>query len=568
MTTEVRRANSRRMSARGETQTPAESAFDGSRIGELLAQAPAAIGLLTGPDHRWTYINNEYVRLTGRLSPAEFIGKTLLESLPELETQVFVKLLDEVYRTGQPYVGREMKALLNRSSVGLSDESYWDFIYQPVRNRSGATEGILVHAVDVTDKVLTRRGIETSERKFRDLAETATIALHWVGPDGTILWANQAELDLLGYSTEEYIGHNISEFHVDASVLENILDLLRSGEKLREHQARLRAKDGSIRYVIIDSSVLFENGRFIHTRCFTRNLTEQRIIENALRQSEQQLRVITEATPVMIWLAGTDKLCYYFNRSWLDFVGRALQEEIGNGWAENVHPDDFERCVEIYVSNFEARQPFEMEYRLRHHSGEYRWILDHGVPRYTPDGAFEGYVGGCLDIHDQKQAAEKARNAADELRRNKELLDVALAASGTGTFKWDPKTDLLQMDDNLKKLLRLEPPQNLAAMEDLVSRVHGDDKVRVGFGIDASRAGADFEMEFRVTSADGDIRWLYGRAKMQVQDRQPSGLVGAFTDITSRKTAEESLRESELWLTGQKQAFQAAVNGAGLSESS
>ena len=567
MTTQVRLTNTRPRSARRKTQTPAGAVFEGSRIGELLAHAPVAIGLLTGPEHRWSYINDEYVRLTGRQSPVQFIGKTLLESLPELETQVFVKLLDEVNRTGQPYVGREMKALLNRSSGGLSDESYWDFIYQPVRNTSGATEGILVHAVDVTDKVLTRRGIETTERKFRDLAETATIALHWVGPDGIILWANQAELDLLGYSAEDYIGHNISEFHIDSSVLDDILDRLRCGEKLRERPARLRAKDGSIRYVVIDSSVLFEDGKFIHTRCFTRNVTEQRIMENALRQSEQQLRVITEAAPVMIWLSGTDKLCYYFNKSWLEFVGRTIQQEIGNGWAENVHPDDFERCQDIYVSNFDNRQPFEMEYRLRHHSGEYRWILDHGVPRYTADGTFEGYVGGCLDIHDQKQAAEKVRNAGEEVRRNKELLDVALAASGTGTFKWDPTTDLLQMDDNLKRLFGLEPEQIPATMEDLVSRVHGDDKARVGFGIDASRAGADFEMEFRVTSADGGNRWLYGRAKMQYQDGQPGGLVGAFTDITTRKSAEESLRESELWLTGQKQAFQAAVSGAALSES-
>jgi PAS domain-containing protein len=104
------------------------SAFEGERFRELLARAPAAIGVLKGPDHRWSYINAEYVRLTGRQSPVDFIGKALVESLPEIEAQLFLKLLDEVYRTGQPYVGREMKALLNRSSTGLSDESYWDFV--------------------------------------------------------------------------------------------------------------------------------------------------------------------------------------------------------------------------------------------------------------------------------------------------------------------------------------------------------------------------------------------------------------------------------------------------------
>ncbi|MGA7555887.1 MAG: PAS domain-containing protein, partial [Candidatus Acidiferrales bacterium] len=126
--------------------------------------------------------------------------------------------------------------------------------------------------------------------------------------------------------------------------------------------------------------------------------------------------IITDASPIMVWMAGTDKLCYYFNKGWLDFTGRTLEQESGNGWAENVHPQDFDRCLQIYVSNFDARRPFEMEYRMRHHSGQYRWILDRGVPRYTPDGTFEGYVGGCLDIHDQKEAGEKIRLAEDMTR--------------------------------------------------------------------------------------------------------------------------------------------------------
>src|SRR5689334_22611640 len=271
------------------------------------------------------------------------------------------------------------------------------------------------------------RELETlrrSEAHLRDFIETSTISLHWVGPDGMILWANQAELDMLGYSSEEYIGRHIAEFHVDAPVIHDLMARLCRGEKLREDEARLRAKDGSIRYVLIDSSALFENGKFIHTRCFTRDTTERKFAEQALRESEQRLRVVTDATPVMIWMSGTGKLCYYFNKGWLDFVGRTLEQEMGNGWAENVHPDDFERCVQIYVSSFDARRPFEMEYRLRHHSGQYRWILDHGVPCYAPDGTFEGYVGGCLDIHDKKEAAERTRIAAETVRRNNAVLEL------------------------------------------------------------------------------------------------------------------------------------------------
>ena len=142
-------------------------------------------------------------------------------------------------------------------------------------------------------------------------------------------------------------------------------------------------------------------------------LIKRKQAEDALRHSEQRLRLITDASPIMVWMSGTDKLCYYFNKAWLDFVGRTLEQEAGNGWAENVHPDDFDRCLQIYVSSFDARRPFQMEYRLRHHSGEYRWILDSAVPRYASDGTFEGYVGGCLDIHAQKEASQaRSRLAA------------------------------------------------------------------------------------------------------------------------------------------------------------
>ncbi len=162
--------------ARREAQLRMEADLERRRLQDLMAQAPAAIGLMHGPDHRWSYVNDYYVRATGRTAPADFIGKTLEESLPEIETSVFRELLDAVYRTGEPYVGHEMKTTLNRT--GQPSEAYFDFVYQPVRNSVGEVEEILVHAVEVTDRVLARRAIAESEERLR-LAQNAAQVGTW-----------------------------------------------------------------------------------------------------------------------------------------------------------------------------------------------------------------------------------------------------------------------------------------------------------------------------------------------------------------------------------------------------
>src|SRR6202522_3355010 len=237
--------------------------------------------------------------------------------------------------------------------------------------------------------------------------------------DGIITSWNKSAERIFGYTPEEALGQHItliipSERHSEES---DILDGLRRGERIDHFHTIRRCKDGSLRDVSLTiSPVRDSSGHVIGASKVARDITAQKQAEQALRESEQRFRVITDASPIMVWMSGTDKLCYYFSKGWLDFVGRTLEQESGNGWAENVHPEDFDRCLQIYVANFDARRPFEMEYRMRHHTGQYRWILDRGVPRYAPDGTFEGYVGGCLDIHDQKEAAEKVRIADDMTR--------------------------------------------------------------------------------------------------------------------------------------------------------
>jgi PAS domain S-box-containing protein len=123
-----------------------------------------------------------------------------------------------------------------------------------------------------------------------------------------------------------------------------------------------------------------------------------------VEETESRFRTLADSAPVLLWMAGVDGLCDFFNQGWLSFTGRKLEEELGNGWAEGIHPEDFSRCLQLYLDAFVARRPFAMEYRLRRYDGEYRWIFDQGAPRFDRTGRFVGFIGSCVDVTAQREA--------------------------------------------------------------------------------------------------------------------------------------------------------------------
>ena len=156
-------------------------------------------------------------------------------------------------------------------------------------------------------------------------------------------------------------------------------------------------------------------------------IEERRKNATALRESEERFRAITDTAPVLIWMSGPDKLCTFFNQGWLDFTGRALEQELGNGWTELVHSEDYETCLGTYERSFDQRRPFTMEYRLRRYDGEYRWIIDTAVPRFAPDGSFLGYIGSATDITERKRAEEALAQNENQVRLFVEHTPAAVA---------------------------------------------------------------------------------------------------------------------------------------------
>jgi PAS domain S-box-containing protein len=144
---------------------------------------------------------------------------------------------------------------------------------------------------------------------------------------------------------------------------------------------------------------------------------------------DARFREVMDAAPVMIWVSGEDKGCVWFNKPWLTFTGRRLAEEVGDGWSEGVHPDDFERCVQTYSSHFDARKDFRTQYRLRRNDGKYRWIDDTGIPRFSRDGAFLGYIGSCIDVHEHREVQSELRRRLLEIAELNRRADAAILSA-------------------------------------------------------------------------------------------------------------------------------------------
>jgi two-component system sensor kinase FixL len=274
---------------------------------------------------------------------------------------------------------------------------------------------------------------------------------------------------------------------------------------------------------------------------FLATVIEERAVgETELRESEERFRIVADAAPVLIWMSGVDKLCTFFNRAWLKFTGHRLEQEMGNGWAKGVHPDDLQRCLKIYTEAFDARQRFVMQYRLRRHDGEYRWVSDNGVPHYDAQRNFAGYIGSCLDITELLRKEEALREFEERVR-------LAAEAAHLGVWELDTATNDVWMSDSARALFQFDSqmPLNDAALQ---NRVHPEDRALRDSTIKrAIGTRGEYEIEYRLLLPDGNLRWIHGRGRCVTRESgKGTRLIGVSIDITPQKLAEtEALQQRE-----------------------
>lgn len=268
---------------------------------------------------------------------------------------------------------------------------------------------------------------------------------------------------------------------------------------------------------------------------------ERSAAELQLKERERQYHTLADSGQALIWTAGTDKRYDYFNKVWLEFTGRTLEQLLGNGWADAVHPDDFAQCLATYIDAFDRREPFSMLYRLRRHNGEYRWLQDDGCPRYNTAGEFIGYIGYCLDVTERMQADEelKKRNAFVETLLENAPIGFAVNAMDDGRFTYISRrfADIYGV-----------PPGTLEAVGDFFEKVYRDPlhreqiRARVMADIASGDAARMHWEDVPLITHDGERRFV---SAANIPLPEQSLMISIVWDVTDRHLMEESLRENE-----------------------
>ncbi len=394
------------------------------------------------------------------------------------------------------------------------------------KNRELRREIVWRHAVE--------EDLKKSEARFRQVAETVGDFIWEIDAKGRYTYASPFVEKILGYTPDELVGkkhfYDLLAPGVRKELKAAFFQAFADRQTFRDFPTSNVSKKGMIVHLESSGSpVLGPSGNLVGYRGVDTDVTERKLVEDRLLESETRFRAIADSAPVLIWTSDTDKLCNFFNKPWLDFTGRTAEQEKGNGWAEGVHPDDLPDCLRTYTKSFDTRQPFTMQYRLRRHDGEYRWFSDSGVPRYDVHGDFVGYIGCCMNIDEQRKDEEEMRRLRQQIWHADR---VARTGAITASLAHELNQPLAAILSNAQAGLRFMADENpdLAQIREILGDIVFDDK-RAAAVISGLRA----MLRRQATSRE---RISLANAIQETIELLHSELVGRHVDVEMRFEAD------------------------------
>ena len=426
----------------------------------------SAAGFAQADQHgRFMQVNELFCDTLG-YTEQELLGRSLREIIHPEEVDLSMELFRRAVHEGRKFD-------LEKRYLRKDGEVVWVHVsVAPIVASSDRVDHVLIVFVNITQRKLAEEELRNSVRENIDLRSAldqhAIVAI--TDRKGIITYVNDKFCDISKYSRSELIGqdHRIinSRYH-PKEFFRDLWKTITSGS-VWQGEIRNRAKDGTLYWV--DTTIvpfLNEKGEPQQFVAIRADITERKRAEALVRESEARFRQMADSAPVLIWISDSAKNFTWFNKSWLDLTGRSMQQEIGSGWMENIHPEDIDRFLGTFHSAFDRREPFTMDLRLRCNDGEYRWIFDHGTPIHDAEGGFLGYIGSCMDIHTRKEAEEalseaarqkdqflatlahELRNPLAPIRNGLQLLEIA------GSDEELQTTTRAMMDRQMNHLVRL-----------------------------------------------------------------------------------------------------------------
>ena len=472
---------------------------------------------------RFTYVNRSAEILLDR-TPGALIGKNFWEEFPGLNGSEF----ERVHRR----VANERVALSVTAFYPDHDRWYEVRTYP-------AANGITIYFRNVTDQKLAEEVLQQREAELRLVTNAVPALICFVDSDQCYRFHNRAYEEWFGSEAKEIYAKHLREVLGETGYqgIRPYVEQVLAGEEVT-FETQIPYKDGVTRYVNATYVPRFNSqGKVEGFVALVNDITDRKQAEATLRESEARFRLMADAAPVLIWMSGTDKLCYYFNLPWLNFTGRTIEQETGNGWAEGVHPDDFERCLDTYVTAFDARQPFKMEYRLKRCDGIYRWIMDEGVPRYGLEGEFLGYIGSCVDIEDHKQAEEALGESESRLRL------IIESAKDYAIFTIDLNGIIASWNSGAERLLGYTETEAIGCPARMIFTPKDNEQGQPEHERQTALLQGRAEDERWHVRKDGKRFWASGLMMPLLNEADcPQGLVKIMQDKTEQRQASERLQ--------------------------
>jgi PAS domain S-box-containing protein len=412
-----------------KTQIPSEHLIhdtNDEKFRQFLRQAPGIFMSLTGPDMIIEYANESVLMSLDK--DWSIIGKPLLQAIPELQHQPFPELLNEVFTTGRARFGKEEKATIMRN--GAIVETWYDYVYQPIRGNNGDVTGIAVMATDITEQVVARKRIEEAQheserqkRLYEAITGSTPDLIYVFDLNYRFIYANPALLGMWGCSWEESAGKRLLEIGYEpwhAEMHERELDrVVATKQIVRGEVSFPHATLGRRIYDYIFVPVLNAHGEVEAVAGTTRDITDLKRAEEAAKHSEEQFRSLTEALPQLIWTANTDGYCDFFNRQWYDYTGSTPDESYGSGWVQYIHPTHRDELYRKWQHSLRTGEQVVAEFELKAKDGAYQWFYVLGKPIIDKSGKIVRWVGALTNIEGQKAVEGRLEHLVTE--RTKEL---------------------------------------------------------------------------------------------------------------------------------------------------